>query len=80
MDTNTLTKNQSSLSARVMRKFILLVLFFLFPAFSGNAGAMEASDIPSLFSAVRIDSQLMFCGEKVELNKNDIKGPRLCCG
>lgn len=34
---------------------------------------METSEIPSLFNAVRIDGKLTFCGEEVELGKNDTR-------
>ncbi len=57
----------------MIKKLLSIILFCFFPVFAGSAGPMETSEIPSLFNAVRIDGKLTFCGEEVELGKNDTR-------
>lgn len=65
--------NKPSCPVRSIGSLSIFFLFCFFHVSLCSAESIDASGLPSLFSAVRIDSQLTFCGEKVELDKNDTR-------
>ncbi len=63
-----------------MRKTLLkicilwtVLLFLCSPAFSGPSEGFEKADFPSLASAIKVDRPVDFCGEKVPLDRQDVR-------
>ncbi|MBS0012491.1 MAG: transglycosylase SLT domain-containing protein [Desulfobacterales bacterium] len=69
-------KHQCLFFPQICKIGIIPVLLFLCLFFPCRSQAMEASDIPSLFDALRIEGNLTFCGEKADMESHDTR-PRM---
>ena len=73
MDLKLFTKKQWWLQIPIIAGILIYLIMGLLPSAADDASVKENSAIPSLFTAVRIEGPLMFCGEKVRLGGNDTR-------
>ena len=73
MQTNSWIRTQPAFAGRGAKALVLLLLCFLPFATTGHAETMAPSAFPSLFAAARINGPLKFCGEEVQLDKNNAR-------